>query len=318
MSTLSSPEPGNCYEVFGYHGVTSVMYGLGGQWLKWLKTPSPPSPDPWLNMMRLSAKALLASSSPLLPLLESTTGVCSPSSLLGTLPSQAMRVCGSAMSRFSSSTPEGGAAGEGSKPTSRLDQIAGSPKAKPQTYGSIQDAQAAMASGKQGTIPFMALTPYVVESTGFDMMVHSAAVAQLLDLHVFHVTASLSPCVPRDRLLMELSLSVSLELCTGAWLWQVVQIICYISDRAYGNAGSLPKWYMALRAQVTTLAVLSMLCTTAYFLAKDVKKVQTLMAAEDARKAELAEMTTAALAPPESALSQFELDTSKPKGKGWW
>ena len=42
-----------------------------------------------------------------------------------------------------------------------------------------------------------------------------------------------------------------------------------MSDRAYGKTGSLPAWYMTLRGYLSTIAGLSLLATTVFFLAQD-------------------------------------------------
>ncbi len=46
------------------------------------------------------------------------------------------------------------------------------------------------------------------------------------------------------------------------------QGICYLSDASYYRAGVLPRWYATLRGYLTTLAMLSMLSTTAYYFKK--------------------------------------------------
>ena len=50
---------------------------------------------------------------------------------------------------------------------------------------------------------------------------------------------------------------------------RMLQGICYMSDRAYGKSGSLPAWYMTLRGYLSTIAGLSLLATTVFFLAQD-------------------------------------------------
>lgn len=48
----------------------------------------------------------------------------------------------------------------------------------------------------------------------------------------------------------------------------LLQVLCYLSDRSYAKMGLLPAWYQNMRGQLTVLAALGMLSTTAYYFQK--------------------------------------------------
>ena len=84
-------------------------------------------------------------------------------------------------------------------------------------------------------------------------------------------------------------------------------------------SGPLPSWcrYITLRGYLTIISVLSMLATTAFFLARDFEKAMKRMAEDDERKAvKLAERDAEAAAA--TAFAAAALAAPSPKKKGLW
>jgi len=93
--------------------------------------------------------------------------------------------------------------------------------------------------------------------------------------------------------------------------------ICYMSDRAYSRTGALPAWYMTLRGYLTSIAGLSMLATTAYFLFKDIERAMLRMEEDDRRKASQIAGKDAANAAAVAVSSNVGGNAPSLK-KGWW
>lgn len=91
----------------------------------------------------------------------------------------------------------------------------------------------------------------------------------------------------------------------GSLAISVLLGICYLSDASYYRAGVLPRWYATLRGYLTTLAMLSMLSTTAYYFKKDVEKAKKKIAEDDARRAARAEERAAAAAASRPSLGEL-------------
>jgi len=90
-----------------------------------------------------------------------------------------------------------------------------------------------------------------------------------------------------------------------------------MSDRAYSRTGALPAWYMTLRGYLTSIAGLSMLATTAYFLFKDIERAMLRMEEDDRRKASQIAGKDAANAAAVAVSSNVGGNAPSLK-KGWW
>jgi hypothetical protein len=84
-----------------------------------------------------------------------------------------------------------------------------------------------------------------------------------------------------------------------------------MSDSAYAKNGSLPPWYMTLRGYLTSISVLCMLTTAAWFLSRDFERAKQRMLEDDAKRAAL-------LRPPPPPSVAVEAPAPPAKKKGWW
>jgi len=217
------------------------------------------------------------------------------------------------------------------------------------SLGFLARQKAALASipampkllGFGGALPFLSLTPYIVEPL-FPTYVQQAAEAQVAYgalivsfLGAVHWGMALSSTLSgpkaaaalRERYTWSVFPALAawpalmMQTAPGSLCIAVILAICYISDRSYNRIGALPKWYMSLRGYLTTLAISSMLATTAYYLAQDVKKVQQRMQEDDARRAErdakLLAPAPAVMVPAAAGVSA-EVASPPIKKKGWW
>ena len=161
--------------------------------------------------------------------------------------------------------------------------------------------------GFAGALPFLALTPMTANSLGFDELVRQAAEGQVAYgalivsfLGAVHWGIAMTSVLQghgavlaqKERYIWSVFPSLAawpalmMEPAPGATCIALLLGICYMSDSAYARNGSLPAWYMTLRGYLTTIAILSMLSTSLFFLMRDFEKAKKRMAEEDKKKEE--------------------------------
>ncbi|MEW5299458.1 MAG: hypothetical protein WDW36_002473 [Sanguina aurantia] len=157
--------------------------------------------------------------------------------------------------------------------------------------------------GFAGAIPFLSLTPAVVNAAGFSQFVDILAGVQVeygavvvSFLGAVHwglamggtLTGERSAALTKERYVWSVfpalaALSaLQLDPAQGSVAISMLLGICYLSDSNFAKSGHVPGWYHTMRGYLTILSILSLLATAVHYLMKDVEKMNAMMAVDDA------------------------------------